>query len=34
MAAIAIEKWKIGDLAGLDLDAHPTYQPRPLGDAR
>lgn len=26
MAAIAIEKWKIGAFAPLDLDAHPTYQ--------
>jgi N6-L-threonylcarbamoyladenine synthase len=31
MAAIAIEKWRIGDFAGLDLDAQPTYQPRRRG---
>jgi N6-L-threonylcarbamoyladenine synthase len=34
MAAIAIEKWHVGDFAGLDLDAHPTYQPRPVGISR
>lgn len=26
MAAIAVEKWKLGDFATLDLDASPTYQ--------
>ena len=34
MAAIAIEKWRIGEFAGLDLDAHPNYKPRPLGISR
>lgn len=28
MAAVAIEKWKLGDFATLDLDAQPTYQPQ------
>jgi N6-L-threonylcarbamoyladenine synthase len=28
MAAIAIEKWKVGEFAALDLDAEPTYQPK------
>ncbi|MBX9680958.1 MAG: tRNA (adenosine(37)-N6)-threonylcarbamoyltransferase complex transferase subunit TsaD [Gemmataceae bacterium] len=26
MAAIAVEKWKLGDFSTLDLDASPTYQ--------
>ena len=26
MAAVAVEKWKAGDFASLDLDAAPTYQ--------
>jgi N6-L-threonylcarbamoyladenine synthase len=26
MAALAVEKWKRGDLASLDLDAVPTYK--------
>jgi N6-L-threonylcarbamoyladenine synthase len=25
MAAVAVEKWKCGDFAPLDLDAVPTY---------
>src|SRR5262245_34092381 len=28
MAAVAVEKWRSGDFAPLDLDALPTYQPR------
>ena len=28
MAAVAVEKWKAGDFASLDLDAMPTYQGR------
>jgi hypothetical protein len=28
MAALAVEKWRHGDFAGLDLDAIPTYQGR------
>ncbi|MCS7046019.1 MAG: tRNA (adenosine(37)-N6)-threonylcarbamoyltransferase complex transferase subunit TsaD [Gemmataceae bacterium] len=28
MAAIAVEKWRRGDFAPLDLDAEPTYLPR------
>jgi N6-L-threonylcarbamoyladenine synthase len=28
MAAMAVEKWKAGDCAPLDLDANPTYQGR------
>ena len=30
MAAVAIEKWQIGDFDSLDLDAHPSYQPRKI----
>jgi N6-L-threonylcarbamoyladenine synthase len=29
MAAVAVEKWRIGDFAPLDLDAHPTYRGKP-----
>jgi N6-L-threonylcarbamoyladenine synthase len=32
MAAIAIEKWKVGEFASLDLDAQPNYQPRRAAD--
>lgn len=28
MAASAVERWRTGDFAPLDLDAEPTYQPR------
>ena len=31
MAAVAVEKWKGGDFASLDLDAVPTYQPAVRG---
>lgn len=27
MACLAVEKWRIGDVAGLDVDATPVYQP-------
>jgi N6-L-threonylcarbamoyladenine synthase len=33
MAALAVEKWKSGDWASLDLDAEPTYLGRRAGSA-
>ncbi len=29
MAAVAVEKWRVGDFAPLDLDAHPTCRGKP-----
>lgn len=34
MAAVAVEKWRRGDWAALDLDAQPTYQAMPTAPRR